>query len=192
MSSSHPTRYDPVAVTLHWLIALAIITMIPVGFFMEDFPISIRFDTYNLHKSIGLTVLALSIFRLIWRLMNPPPPLPEGMKKHEKLLAHAAHWLLYFLMVAMPLSGWLMVSAERKYPTVFFFMGEAPFIPMPVGMDPKATHEFFYYTHEYLAFGAVALIALHVAAALKHHYLDKDTILSRMLPVWITRRKRHA
>jgi cytochrome b561 len=190
MSALPHSRYDPVAVALHWAIALAIILMIPIGFFMEDFPISIRFETYNLHKSIGLTVLALSLFRLIWRLLNPPPALPVGMKPHERLLAHTAHWFLYFLMVAMPLSGWLMVSAEKKYPTVFFWLGEAPFLPMPKGMDPKATHEFFYYTHEYLAFGAIALIVLHVAAALKHHYLDKDTTLTRMLPVWITRKMR--
>lgn len=183
-------RYDPVAVTLHWVIALCIITMIPLGFFMGDLPISIRFYAYNIHKSIGITVLALSIFRLVWRFLNPPPALPSGMKPIEKMLAHAAHWLLYFLMVAMPFSGWLMVSASRKYPTVYFGLGEVPFIPMPTGIDEKAAKDLFYTTHEYLAFGAIALISLHLFAALKHHFIYKDTTLTRMLPTWIIRRPR--
>lgn len=193
MRDTQKLRYDPVAVTLHWIIALAIIAMIPLGFFMEDLPISIRFDAFAFHKSLGLSVLALSIFRLIWRFMNPPPPLPEGMKPIEKLAANVVHWVLYFLMVAMPLTGWLMVSASRKYPTIFFWLGEVPFIPMPAGIDGKATAESFEEIHELLAFGAIALIGLHLLAALKHHFIYKDTTLTRMLPVWITRRvKNHA
>ena len=190
MATTTNTRYDPVAVTLHWVIALSIFAMIPLGFFMEDLPISIKFDAYTIHKSLGITVLALSLLRLIWRLLNPPPALPEGMKPYEKFLAHAAHWGLYFLMIAMPLTGWLMVSAMRKYPTVFFWLGEVPFIPMPQGIDAKATAEWFEEIHELLAFGAIALIALHVAAALKHHYIYKDTTLTRMLPTWISRKPR--
>jgi len=183
-------RYDPVAVTLHWVIALCIIVMIPVGLLMEDFPDSWKPVTYTLHKSVGITVLALSIFRLIWRLLNPPPALPAGMKPHERLLAKCSHWLFYALMIGMPLSGWLMVSASRKYPTNFFWLGEVPFIPMPANIDPKAARELFYETHEYLAFGAIALIILHVGAALKHHFIYKDTTLTRMLPLWISPRPR--
>jgi cytochrome b561 len=180
-------RYDPIAVTLHWVIACSIIAMIPLGFFMEDLPISIRFDAYAIHKSLGITVLGLSIFRLIWRFLNPPPALPDTLKPLERLLAKTAHWALYFLMVAMPLSGWLMVSASRKYPTVYFWMGEVPFIPMPAGMDPKAAKDVFYAAHEYLAFVAIALITLHLFAALKHHFIYKDTTLTRMLPRWLVR-----
>ena len=190
MQPSATPRYDPVAVTLHWVIALAIIVMIPLGFFMGDLPISIKFDAYIFHKSLGITVLTLSVFRLIWRFMNPPPALPIGMKPIEKLLAHTAHWLLYFLMIAMPLTGWLMVSASSKYPTVFFWFAEVPFIPMPVGIDGKATAEWFNETHELLAFGAIALISLHLFAALKHHFIYKDTTLTRMLPTWLKRRPR--
>jgi cytochrome b561 len=190
MQPSATPRYDPVAVTLHWLIALAIIVMIPLGFFMGDLPISIKFDAYIFHKSLGITVLTLSVLRLIWRFMNPPPALPAGMKPIEKLLAHTAHWLLYFLMIAMPLTGWLMVSASRKYPTVFFWFAEVPFIPMPVGIDGKATAEWFNETHELLAFGAIALISLHLFAALKHHFIYKDTTLTRMLPTWLKLRPR--
>ena len=183
------TRYDRVAIALHWTIAAMIISMLALGLVMEDLPITIKFSAYTLHKSIGITVLALSIFRLIWRLMNPPPALPDTMKAHEKLLAHVAHWALYFLMIAMPLSGWLMVSASRKYPTVFFWLGEVPFIPMPQGADPKATAGLFHEAHELLANGAIALILLHVAAALKHHLVNKDTVLTRMLPACCVRRR---
>lgn len=181
-------RYDPVAVTLHWVIACAIITMIPLGFFMGDLPISIRFDAYAFHKSLGITVLALSVFRLIWRLLNPPPALPKTLKPYERMLAKATHWLFYFLIIAMPLSGWLMVSASAKYPTVFFWFAEVPFIPMPEGIDKKATNALFKEYHELLAYGALGLIALHVGAALKHHYILKDSALLRMLPKFLHQR----
>ena len=183
-----PSRYDPVAVTLHWLIALCIIAMIPLGFFMGDLPEAIRGDGYTLHKSIGITVLALSIFRLIWRLLNPPPALPADMPPIERFLAHVAHWLLYFLIVAMPLSGWLMVSAMHQHPTVYFWSGEVPFLPMPGGIDAKATKALFAYYHRWLAYGALVLIVLHVGAALNHHVVRRDTILRRMLPRWLQRR----
>lgn len=184
------TRYDPIAVTLHWVIAASILVMIPLGFFMGDFPITIKFQAYTIHKSLGITVLALSIFRLIWRLMNPLPPLPDSMKPIEKLMASTAHWLLYFLIIAMPLTGWLMVSASKKYPTVFFWLGEVPFIPMPEGIDGKATAHDFNQVHENLAIIAIFLIALHVAAALKHHLVEKDNVLTRMLPSWLIGRER--
>lgn len=176
------TRYDPVAVTLHWSIALMIIVMIPLGFFVGDLPISIKFTGYALHKSIGITVLALSLFRLVWRFLNPPPALPAGMKPYEIILAKLTHWLFYFLIIAMPLSGWLMVSASQKYPTVFFWIGEVPFLPMPEGIDKKQTATMFKDYHETLAYGALALIVLHIGAVLKHHFIHRDTVLTRMRP----------
>lgn len=185
MNPQTTSRYDPIAVTLHWVIALAILTMIPLGFFMEDLPGSIRFDGYVFHKSLGITVLALSIFRLIWRFLNPPPALPGGMKPSEKMLAQIMHWLLYFLIIAMPLSGWLMVSASRKYPTVFFWLGEIPFIPLPANIDGRKTAGMFGEYHEWLAYGAIFLVILHVAAALKHHFINRDNVLARMLPIWL-------
>lgn len=179
---TRPLRYDPIAIALHWVIALAIIAMLTLGMTMEDLPDSIKSSAYTIHKSLGLTVLALSLFRLVWRLLNPPPALPEGMKPYEKMLAHAVHWGLYFLIIAMPLSGWLLVSAARKYPTNFFWLGEVPFLPMPQGVDSKATAEWFEELHEVFANGAIALIALHIGAALKHHFVMKDGLLTRMLP----------
>lgn len=184
------SRYNAVAIALHWAIAALIILMLVMGQVMEDLPDTLKFTTFVLHKSIGITILGLSVFRLIWRLMNPPPALPESMKPHEKLLAHAAHWGLYFLMLAMPLSGWAFVSALQKYPTVFFWMGEVPFLPLPEGIDKKAMSDLLKEAHELFANGAIALIVLHVAAALKHQYIDKDTVLARMLPAWMARRAR--
>ncbi len=159
--------------------------MIALGLIMEDLPISIRFDAYAFHKSLGITVLALSVFRLIWRLLNPPPALPGNLKPYERLLAKATHWLFYFLIIAMPLSGWLMVSASRKYPTVYFWLTEVPFIPMPAGIDAKLTAEMLGDIHGILANGAIVLIVLHVGAALKHHYILKDSVLVRMLPKFL-------
>lgn len=181
-------RYDPVAVTLHWVIAISIILMIALGLTMEDYPISIKFDAYIFHKSLGLTVLGLSIFRLIWRLLNPPPALPDSLSSRDKLVANAVHWVLYFLMIAMPLSGWLMVSASKKYPTVFFWLGEVPFIPLPEDMTNKATAVMFGEYHYYLAIGAIVLVLGHAAAALQHHFIKKDGILLRMLPKFLQRR----
>ena len=182
--SSLQTRYDPVAVTLHWIIACAIIALIPLGFFMGDLPIAIKFTGYALHKSLGITVLALSIFRVIWRLMNPPPPVPETTKPYERLLAHTAHGLLYFLIVAMPLTGWIFTSATPKFPIVFFWLGEVPFLPMPEGINLKVTHDLFNELHEALGYGAIFLVTLHIAAALKHHFIMHDNVLTRMLPRW--------
>ena len=189
MQATPAQRYDPVAVTLHWVIALSILLMIPLGFFMQDLPIAILFDGYAFNKSLGLTVLGLSILRLIWRLLNPPPALPANMTVIEKFLAHSAHWMLYFLMVAMPLTGWLMVSASKKLPTVFFWMGEVPFIPMPEGINGKMTAMMFKEYHYWLAIGAIVLVTAHILAALKHHFITQDSILLRMLPTFLQRRK---
>lgn len=175
-------RYDPVAVTLHWLMALLILAMIPLGFFMGDLPESVRYDTYAIHKSTGLVVLALSLVRLYWRLKNPPPPLPETMQTSERLIARASHWLFYVAMIGMPLTGWLMVSASQKYPTVFYWTVTVPFLPLPEGIDPKASARMFHDYHEWFAYGALLLIVLHVSAALRHHFIRRDTVLVRMLP----------
>lgn len=175
-------RYDPIAMTLHWLIAFFILLMIPMGFLMEDLPLTLKLNTFTLHKSIGLTVLGLSLLRLVWRLLNPPPALPASMTRFERTAAIAAHWALYALMILMPLTGWLMVSASQKYPTIFFWLGEAPFLPLPADMVNRDTAHNFGEFHETLALGAAFLIALHVGAALQHHFKKHDTVLIRMLP----------
>ncbi len=161
--------------------------MLPIGFLMEDFPISIKFLTYNAHKSIGLIIIGLSIFRLVWRLLNPPPALPDSVPRNQQRLAHAAHWGLYAFMILMPLSGWIMVSANPKFPIDFFGLGNAPFLPLPHLDDPKATSALFNSAHYFIALGGIALLLAHIGAALKHHYVNHDSILHRMLPKRFTR-----
>lgn len=182
-TDTHTERYSAVAIFLHWTIALLILGMIAVGLTMEDYPISIRFTAYNLHKSFGLTILALSLFRLYWRLSHTPPPYPESMKAWEKLAAKTTHWLFYFLIIAMPLSGWLFVSAFAKFPTVFFNLAEIPHLPVPKAYGPSLKA-----LHYWLAMGTLGLLALHVGAALKHHFITRDSVLRRMLPLWLQRR----
>lgn len=187
MTSSTTSRYHPVAMALHWLIAISIIAMIILGLVMEDVtPISLRFELFQIHKSLGLTILVLSIARLAWRLSHRAPALPAHMARFEKFAAHATHWAFYALMIAMPLSGWLMVSASGKYPTIFFGFFEVPHLPMPGDADPKAVREYAYKAHEiFTIYIAIGLIALHVLAALKHQFINKDNLFARMLPRFI-------
>jgi len=179
--SNHYTR---VAIVLHWLIGLSIIGLLILGLTMEDFPADYRKTAYMIHKSLGLSVLVLSLFRLIWRLTHPVPALPSDMKVWEKFAAHAVHAGLYFLMIALPLTGWALVSSSpRGFPTIWFGLFEWP--PLPVLseiVNKKEVSHSFANIHEILAWIAISLILLHLGAALKHHFITRDGILVRMLP----------
>ncbi|MFA7276971.1 MAG: cytochrome b [Pseudobdellovibrionaceae bacterium] len=188
-TSAATAQYTHVAIILHWLMAFLIVVMIIVGLIMgedEIIPASLRFTVYQIHKSVGLTVLVLTFFRIYWRLSHPVPPLPDTMKPHEKMLAHAAHIGLYLLMLGLPLTGWALVSASpRNIPTMWFGLFEWPHLPiLPDVENKKEVSHMFGEVHEVLANGAIALILLHVAAALKHQLVDKDDILARMAP-WV-------
>jgi len=175
------TRYSAVAIALHWLIALAIVALVVIGIVMTGLPdtdLTRKFALYQLHKSLGITVLALSLLRLAWRLTHRPPPLPGTLKPWERRAAWATHIGFYGLIIVIPLLGWAMVSASPyNIPTVLW--GE---IPWPHLRVPKSAFEAFRTGHVLLAFGAIALLVLHVAAALKHHYILRDDVLARMLP----------
>lgn len=179
------TPYDRVARALHWTIAILILGLLAIGFLMgnlPDEPLSRKIFVYNMHKSFGLTVLVLSLFRLLWRLTHKAPALPSTMKKWEIGISHLTHFLFYVFMIVMPLVGWALVSTS-KFPSKLFNLVNLPYLPfLAHAENKKALHEVFEETHELLAFLAIALIVLHVAAALKHHYKDKDTVLARMLP----------
>lgn len=182
------TRYGSVAMTLHWLIAIAVITNIALGLYFADLPRSDpdKFMLTQLHKSIGLTVLVLSLARLGWRLINPVPPLPANMPAILKWAAHGSHFLLYFLIIAIPLSGWLLVSASPLgLPTMYFGMIEWPNLPGFADMTRAAkkplSHEFGA-VHVYLAWSAIVLVPIHIGAALYHQFIRRDDILLRMLP----------
>ncbi|MDY0029808.1 MAG: cytochrome b [Pseudobdellovibrionaceae bacterium] len=180
-------HYTCVAILLHWLIGLSIIALLVLGLTMEDFPKSMMFTAFMIHKSLGLTVLVLTVARIFWRLTHRAPAMPDTMKSWEKFAAHAVHFGLYFLMLALPLSGWAMVSSSaRGYPTVFFGLFEWPHIPFLSNMtDLESKKEISHSVkeaHETLAWIAIVLIAMHIGAALKHHIINRDSVLTRMLP----------
>ena len=186
MLTNSERRYGSVAVTLHWLIALAIIGMLILGKYMADLPNSdpSKFDLIQLHKSFGISILALSVLRLAWRLVNKVPPLPPQMPTWERYAAHASHFLLYVLMIGIPLSGWAMVSASPLgIPTIWFGQFEIPHLPGLQGLaDQHAAESQLKEVHELLGNLMIALLLIHVGAALKHHLWDRDDVLTRMLP----------
>jgi cytochrome b561 len=172
-----PASYTRTAITLHWLIAIAVLGMLGAGFYMIDMRISPdKLKIYMLHKSVGLSILALMLFRIIWRLTHRPPALPGSVPSWQRFASHASHALLYVLLLAMPLSGWLMNSASG-FPTKLFGV-----LPLPQLIEKsQSDFAFWQYSHAVIAFSLCALIAIHVLAALKHHFIDKDVILRRML-----------
>ncbi len=185
------SRYGMIAIGFHWLIAFAIIGMLALGTIMVDMsPASpLKFTLYQWHKSVGITILVLSLLRLGWRLVNPVPRLPTGMQWWEIAAARGTHVGFYLLMILLPVSGWAMVSVSPwDIPTILYGLVELPHLPLR-GMvdDLKGAESALKEVHEWLGWGAVGLLVLHVAGALKHHFVSRDDTLLRMLP-WQTRR----
>ena len=180
------TRYTKTAITLHWVIALMIIGLIAAGIVMtrlEPYS-SLQITMYQIHKSFGIMVLLLSLIRLIWRLGHKPPALPVHMKPWERFAAQSTHVTFYVIMIGMPLLGWAMVSASpTNIPTKLFFTLPWPHLPILPGLEnKKEVAELFEFLHKNIGKATIALIALHVGAALKHHFKDKDDVLSQMIP----------
>lgn len=172
------TRYTRTAIALHWLMALLVIGLLGVGTWMTGLkPSPTKIAVYTWHKWIGLTVLILTLVRLGWRLRHAPPPLPTGTPAWQRRAAAASHALLYALLIAMPLTGWLQNSAAG-FPLTWFGLFKVP----PLVDRNKEAFAFWQETHEWLAWLLMALILLHIAAALKHHLIDRDEVLRRMLP----------
>ncbi len=179
-----PENYTKVAIALHWIIGVAIIIMLVMGMVMEDVPDDYKFLAYQTHKSVGLTILLLSFVRLFWRLSHRAPPLPATMAGWEITVSKITHVAFYVLMIGLPLSGWALVSASpRNIPTMWFGLFEWPKLPVLADVvDKEAVSDGFGEVHEVLANITIALLALHVGAALKHHFIAKDDILARMIP----------
>ena len=181
-------RYGSVAMMLHWLIAALVLANLALGLYMADLPRSdpMRFMSFQFHKSVGLTVLVLSLLRLAWRLINPIPPLPRGMNLLLRFGSRATHYLLYFLIIAIPLAGWAMVSSSPLgLPTPYFGLFSWPNIAF-LAEVPRAAKiqnlDMFKATHQLLAFASIGLIGLHVLGALYHQFLRRDDVLRRMIP----------
>lgn len=171
-------RYSGLAIALHWLMALAIIGLLGVGVWMTGLKTSpMKIEVYTWHKWIGLTVLVLAVVRGLWRVHRLPPPLAVSVPMWQVRASIHTHRLLYLLMFAMPLSGWLQNSAAG-FPLTWFGLFKVPAL---VGRD-KALFAFWQQAHEWLSWALMALIALHVLAALKHHFVDRDDTLKRILP----------
>jgi cytochrome b561 len=169
-------HYTRTAVALHWLIAGLILAAVFMGWTMTEMAVSpARLKTYNYHKWVGVTILALAVVRLVWRVAPRAPPM-EKMPRWQQLAAHAGHGLLYLLMLVVPVSGWIYSNATG-YRVVY--LGKLP-LPNLVARD-KALADAWHEVHEVLATVLVVLVAFHVLAALQHHFLHKDNTLRRML-----------
>jgi cytochrome b561 len=174
-------RYTRTVIVLHWMIAALIVWQIASGVWMVpaiDDPARWEraFQLYQLHKSMGLTVLALSLVRLIWRLGHAPPPLPAGVLPWQRRASRVVHAMLYGLMIAVPLAGWLVVSSSPLgLPTLLYGWFEWPHLPLSPALEPTAKT-----THRLLAYALGVLAAGHVAAALKHQIVDRQAVLQRM------------
>lgn len=172
--------YGLVAQTLHWLVVVAIAAQFIWAWRIDEAE-SIRseFQLVNQHKSIGMTVLGLVVLRLLWRAFNRPPAFPASMSAWERAAASSAHWLLYALILAMPLSGWAYTSAAGFGPEFFGLLD----IPDLVGQS-ECLEEIFDEIHEWLAIAIATVVAIHVLAVVRHQFILKDGLLRRMLPVW--------
>jgi cytochrome b561 len=192
-----PSRYTKTAIILHWLIAIFIALMFVLGWYMAELPkeapkqmaydlfdlgvytwqaaeeISPRTFYFNLHKSLGLTVLALIILRILWRITHTPPAALSSYKAIEKKVATATHHSLYLLMLAVPLTG-LTMAINSKYGVKWFG------IDLIAGLDNKPVRDFFECTHEFVGIVLLVLIGIHLLGALKHKFIDKDETMSRM------------
>ena len=172
------TSYHPIAKALHWVMALAIFGLLALGFVMSDMPLSPeKLQYFSWHKWAGISIFLLVWVRLAWRLLNPPPAYASSMPRLLQALAHAGHFALYALMIVIPLSGWLMSSAKGVQ-TVWF--GVLP-IPDLLSRDKELGH-LLEEVHSLLNWGLMALVVGHIGAALKHHFIDRDDTLTRMLP----------
>ena len=178
MSPGSTTRYTGVAIGLHWVIAFAIIGAFALGLYMHELPLSPqKLKLYSWHKWAGVTIFLFVVLRLGWRLVHRPPELPATLPAWQRQVAAATHVLLYLLMFAVPLSGWLMSSA-KGFQTVWFGV-----LPLPDLLDKnKDLGDALQQAHMLLNFGMAALVIAHLGAALKHHVIDRDDVLARMLP----------
>lgn len=164
-------RYSGVAIAFHWTIALLVIVNLGIG-------LGVLPGSMPTHKAIGITVLVLTLGRVAWRLGHRPPPLPKTVLPWQRGLAHATHWALYLLLLAMPLSGWAMVSGtEKRRPLEWFGAFDIPYLPVSSAVGDAGAN-----AHGLLGWLMLLLVMLHVAAALFHQFVQRDRLIARMMP----------
>ncbi|BCF91770.1 cytochrome b [Paraburkholderia largidicola] len=185
---AHASRYTRTAMILHWLIAVLIIVNVVLGLSADALPDDWVRPVIDTHKSIGITVLGLALLRLLWRASHRPPPLPREFPSWERMAGHVAHFLLYFVMIALPLSGWMHDSAWKAaatHPMHLFGVIPFPRIGFIMNLDPavkEPLHDKFGALHTYLGYALYALLAMHIGGALKHELLDRHSVIKRMVP----------
>jgi cytochrome b561 len=179
MSFRNTTRsWGSVSKLLHWLVVLLIINQWVIAERADSLPIGIaKLQALAWHKSFGITILMLAVLRLAWRWVNPVPDLTADTRPWERVLAKLSHFLLYALIFAMPLSGWLMSSA-KNFPVSWFRLFQLPDLVAP----DERTYQLMRDLHHLLFDLLVVVAAVHVAGALKHHFIDRNDVLKRMLP----------
>ena len=178
-STSPAQKYTKVAMAFHWIIAALIVWGFALGWIMTDIPgfTPTKLRYFSWHKWIGVTVLALAVLRLLWRATHRPPALPDGMHGWEKVAAHLGHVALYALMLVIPISGYFYTCAAGV-PVVYLGI-----IPLPMVIAPDhATAAVLKTVHIFLNYALLAAVAGHVLAVIKHHLIDRVSVLSRMLP----------
>jgi len=175
--SSSPVRYNRVAIALHWIVATLVIGQFALGWLMQEIakqPPGARAAAFNFHKSLGLTLLALMLLRLTWRLTHKPPALPAAMPAWQSRLAHGTHWLIYATLIALPLVGYLG-SEFSGYPVKYFGIA----LPAWLGKNPQAK-DFMSLAHLTLTWVLAGAVTLHLAGVVKHGLVDSDGLLARM------------
>lgn len=174
-----PSRWGGIAQCLHWSVAALIFALIALGWLAVLTPLSpTKIDLYYWHKSIGMAVLALVLVRLLWRLIDPAPPLPPGLPRWEPRLARATHAVLYGLMLMLPLSGWLINSASGLPFKIFWVIPLPPIAPVSAALERA-----FEWLHLALFWALAVVLCGHIGASLRHHFILRNEVLRRMLPL---------
>jgi cytochrome b561 len=178
MAAGEALGYSAVARTFHWLTAALVLTMLPIGIAIATFDLgpAVEDPLYHIHRSIGALVLVITVARLSYRLFNPAPPLPSDIPALQQFAALFTHWALYALLIVQPIVGWIATSAYRA-PVLFFWLFELP----PIWQEDRPFSDAMFVAHRTMGIVIAILICVHIVAALYHHFVLKDRVLSRMV-----------
>ena len=171
------SNYSTGSKVFHWLIAVIVICMLSGSFFLEDIPKAFQGTAYMIHKSLGLTVLFLMIARFFWIQYRGKPALPATVPAWQKIMSRFVQYSLYLFLIVMAFCGWIMSVAAERIPSFFGLFN----LPLPINPS-KTLAEFMDQSHKTIAWILIAFVVLHIAGAIKHHFIDKDNVLRRMLP----------